>query len=1230
MRILSVKFKNLNSLKGEHKIDFNNAPFSESGLFAITGPTGSGKTTILDAITVALYGKVHRHNRDVEEIMSRHTGECYSEVEFESKNIIYRAKWSLSRARGRADGNLQGERMELAAYKSGTYAMIGDHTSTLIKRQIEEICGLDYAQFLRSVILCQGDFTRFLRSTDRERSELLENITGTEVYSAISVFVYKKEREEREMLNILQQKLGDVKLLSTEEKAGYEQRLSALNNQDTLLKQDQKSFSTQISWIETLRKLEGQHIKFREELIEAEGRMVASAEVFKKLELHYTAWKYKSQYDALNDLSKEQEQVKTKVISLETNLPLLKEQLSKAISEFDIAGKNLEDAEKSQVLQSPVIDQAIIKDEEIRGVQRLFETAGSEINTIHPEINRIQTQKINLESQAEKLSKDIKTLNSFVAGNQVDAALDKQLAVLNQHASSLEEIRSAIQRGKVDAIDTKSQIQNGEEQLRGLNKSIEAAKTSIALRENEIRLLVEQEREATLGRTLEDLEAEGDVLPALISNYQQQLESAEVLKKTRIAYLGLKGLITNVEKSHERASAELDKLNGEQQAAKKLLELHQRLVDSERRFQNYEADRQKLHEGEPCFLCGSLEHPYLIEGHKHNLSDVEQQLAIQQAKGESLAAQVLEVNVELQRLQSDRDNLNRELTEKANAGTEIKIKFHDLNASLPKPLHIDDIDIIANTLEETKRSWTTLKTALQSGRHIRGQIKESERQLEENRQTMISQEGKSAVMQESVKGKSEKLKNIDLVIQELSSREANIYTQIQQLLVPFQLTIDADTLEFTISMLMLRSARYQQAWKELETKQEQLANLNKELDPLAFGLKEQLRLLDKLQEHANRLAADLNLKKQERTALFGALDPVAERARTATEIRRLSLIKDNAMNQRQRDEQTYAEAMFTLEQQQDLLARLKIKTEKLGEELSKLLELEGIMSITALAASLLPEAETKQISENKRMLEEGIATSRELLRINEAEFEREQAKQLTKANLDSLKDVLTGIEIKIGTINQEIGKIKGIFEFDAELTSQYKVLSAQIDTQQQVFTKWSNLSALIGSSDGQKFRLFAQGLTLSRLTELANQHLKQLTDRYTILKSKKEKEDLVLLIEDNYQAGAIRPMATLSGGESFLVSLALALGLSDLASHKVQINSLFIDEGFGTLDADTLDVAISALENLQSKGKTIGIISHVEALKERIGTQVQIIKQPGGSSKIRIQDYGKTVLEEIS
>jgi exonuclease SbcC len=137
--------------------------------------------------------------------------------------------------------------------------------------------------------------------------------------------------------------------------------------------------------------------------------------------------------------------------------------------------------------------------------------------------------------------------------------------------------------------------------------------------------------------------------------------------------------------------------------------------------------------------------------------------------------------------------------------------------------------------------------------------------------------------------------------------------------------------------------------------------------------------------------------------------------------------------------------------------------------------------------------------------------------------------------------------------------------------------------------------------------------------------LLRLSDRYSILKS--PEKDLDLQIVDSYQADVVRPMSTLSGGESFLVSLALALGLSDLASRKVQINSLFIDEGFGTLDADTLDVAISALENLQANGKTIGIISHVEALKERIGTQIQVSKQPGGSSKIKIRSYANEALE---
>jgi len=163
---------------------------------------------------------------------------------------------------------------------------------------------------------------------------------------------------------------------------------------------------------------------------------------------------------------------------------------------------------------------------------------------------------------------------------------------------------------------------------------------------------------------------------------------------------------------------------------------------------------------------------------------------------------------------------------------------------------------------------------------------------------------------------------------------------------------------------------------------------------------------------------------------------------------------------------------------------------------------------------------------------------------------------------------------------------------------------------------WKRLRDLIGSHDGAKFRKFAQTISLDILTRHANRHLIKLSDRYRIRRD--EEESLNIQIEDLHQAGALRPMASLSGGESFLASLALALGLSDLAGRSIQIDSLFIDEGFGSLDPETLEVAIDALESLRQNNKTVGVISHVGLLKERIGTQIIVEKRSGGTSSIRI------------
>ncbi|MDF1826058.1 MAG: AAA family ATPase [Verrucomicrobiales bacterium] len=166
------------------------------------------------------------------------------------------------------------------------------------------------------------------------------------------------------------------------------------------------------------------------------------------------------------------------------------------------------------------------------------------------------------------------------------------------------------------------------------------------------------------------------------------------------------------------------------------------------------------------------------------------------------------------------------------------------------------------------------------------------------------------------------------------------------------------------------------------------------------------------------------------------------------------------------------------------------------------------------------------------------------------------------------------------------------------------------------FEVWRRLKELVGSHDGAKFRRHAQSISLDILTRHANRHLIKLSDRYRICRDLTG--ELNLEIEDLHQAGAKRPMASLSGGESFLASLALALGLSDLAGRTVRIDSLFIDEGFGSLDPDSLEIAIATLESLQQDHKTVGVISHVDLLKERIGTQIIVEKQPGGISEIRV------------
>ena len=236
-------------------------------------------------------------------------------------------------------------------------------------------------------------------------------------------------------------------------------------------------------------------------------------------------------------------------------------------------------------------------------------------------------------------------------------------------------------------------------------------------------------------------------------------------------------------------------------------------------------------------------------------------------------------------------------------------------------------------------------------------------------------------------------------------------------------------------------------------------------------------------------------------------------------------------------------------------------------------------------------------------------TKEELAELNEQELP--DAETVAKLKVDS-----EALSKQVDSQNQRIGEITTLLKQDAAARVVQAEQIKQIEKLQADARPWVELNALIGSANGDKFSKFAQGLTLAQLLQLANRHLLELNDRYQIRRT--EGSDLGLEIIDRYQADAIRPTKSLSGGESFLVSLALALGLSDLTGSNTRIESLFIDEGFGTLDAGTLDIALAALENLRMSNRTIGIISHVDALKQRISAQIKVSKGNNGYGKLEV------------
>ncbi|WP_066836231.1 AAA family ATPase [Rufibacter ruber] len=1215
MKITSVRFCNLNSLQGEHFIPFNQPPLSESGLFAITGPTGAGKTTILDAITVALYGQVPRHGRDVAEIMTRHTGECWSEVEFEAEGKMYRARWSLRRSRSKADGKLQSPVMELI--DAATQEVLESRLSET-RQRIIDLCGLDFQQFLRSVMLSQGDFTRFLKASESERSELLEKLTDTRIYSQISMAAYEKAKAEKQKLQDIEQRLQLDQLLSEEDRAALEAETHRLKAEARLAQQQVQQHLQQQTWLENLQKLTQKETQLSSQLAQAQTQQQAWQPNREKLQRHEQAQPFQSELARLQEVQRQGESVTQAIVAMQQQVPVQEQKVAAKTQATQTARTAHTQAQQTLIEAEPRLDQVLQQDSHISAQQAQYTKDQQAVTQLQQQVQQLSQQQTQQQNSLQQLVQEGKQLNDWLKEHGLDEELSQTLHEGKSEFRNLAEVQKQQEKLQKEQAVLRQTSENEAKNEALIKQQLAAIEGQLQVQQQQLSTLQEQATAALQGQEHEALEQLCQRLPSVCSQLEKQLELSKTYLQQEARRQELQAqLATTTQNLHQHRTRLAQTKSEREQAQDKLKDL-QHILDLQRQIQKYEDARAQLQPEQPCPLCGSTHHP-LVEAHQpQTLSEAEQNLQQQQTKVQRLDGQERELAAAVHRLELAEQHTHEQIDQITTHTQQLQTQFAALNAALELAHEIavsDSIDQYWNarqtelqqataTLESLRGLRTQLDQARATEQKILNEQQRFRHEMEKTAQKRTQADTQLTQLQAELEDVAEQAKVISETLQGFFSTYGLTYTGANGAELLAQLETRRQTYEQKKALLPELRVNYSEAKAAADNGKATLEEKQTELTQRQAHLQTAQEQLQELRTQRYALLPEGVQPQAEKQRLQQALQQAAQalqqsEAALQREQEQLNLLT-HQLAQKQKEQQASQQA------QQELEAALLLK-----------IQLLGYTSLAELQALLLPEYEARQLRQEQERLQKALHELEHSLQQCRTEYQTEKERHLTELTLDELQPHIQTLEEEKNQHLTQMARLEMQLQQDSDLREKHRQLTQQLDLQKGEAERWARLANLIGSADGKKFSKYAQSLTLARLVELGNRHLHRLNDRYRILKSTENELDLQIL--DTYQGDAVRSVNSLSGGESFLVSLALALGLSDLASHKAQIHSLFIDEGFGTLDADTLDIAMDALESLQATGKMIGIISHVEALKERISTQIVVEKLAGGRSSIRVE-----------
>ncbi|MEM1121210.1 MAG: AAA family ATPase, partial [Bacteroidota bacterium] len=872
MKILKIALKNLNSLRLETVIDFTVNPLRDAGLFSIVGDTGAGKTTILDALTLGLYGKIHRNNTDGE-VLSYGATDGYAEIEFAVKEAVYRGKWVIWRSNKKIDGNINTKR-ELAQWnpKKEVFDIL-ETKKREVNAQVEQITGLDYERFTKSVMLSQGDFAAFLKAGDKERSNLLERITGTEVYSEISKAAFQRFRIEEQKVEDLKKQLAALQILDPETLRGLKRTKKDLEKEGKVQQGQIRTIQTHIQWRNRLTELNYQQTEIQFGVEKAQQQVTDAKDQFVKLAVHQKTLTFQKEL--------------TKLEGLEHNLSAVQMELTEQQATAKQYEKQKEILEKksSQLLQEltqikvrkkaqeKVFEQVNVLDITIAEKATPFEKIQQELIAFNRELREMQR---NIDEKQKQQAEDdllVQKIEQWLTDNERFKTAGTALPDLRNQLADWTLQMKELQALKVELAGNEKQLKAGQVILQDFTEKIAREQAELQKLATTFAKFFDKEGAADRSKVLQSLNRDVDRLEVESKNLAMLVDLNEDYQALIRELTTYDAQIVELESKRRMIESRLLTAIEMEEAVQKRYDFKWQIYEQQKLFANYDRERANLTEGEKCPLCFSTTHPFrAIKDYKPYLNEaeaeylaVESQLTLLKKETKRLMLWQNEVSAEIQQIIGEQEKKlegKKDLILKRIEKAEGKIALLAPELTDESLYHTTKGDILNQKL-------VIVKKGLQDKRRLRDDLMALDQTIAKKERLIAAMNQENAAAKIKLTSLQTDQKNVRAKLGQLSKKHQQKKAIIEQNLLIFGYSLEHITADEILQSLQDKQLNYDKATRKLNDLRQKVALNRQALTQLVQLAEEGAKRAKKLKQQVALDKMEIEKLQSERHQLFG-------------------------------------------------------------------------------------------------------------------------------------------------------------------------------------------------------------------------------------------------------------------------------------------------------------------------------------------------------------------------